>query len=73
MPKPVVELSPMKVPSRIVLDALLSASIATFEIPMQDEWRIEALSFLNAIAEAAHLVGIFELGDYSEPAAVVQP
>ena len=52
------------------LAALLSGSVAAFGVPLEDAWRIEALSYLRSIADAAHLVLSLDLGDECDPAAV---
>jgi Protein of unknown function (DUF4089) len=55
------------------LDALLSASVAIFEIPIEQEWRQEARFFLGVVSDAARLVMSAGLGDAAEPAAVYEP
>lgn len=52
------------------LAALLAGSVAAFGVPLEDAWRIEALSYLRSIADAAHLVLSRDLGDECDPAAV---
>ncbi|WP_332116122.1 AtzG-like protein [Azorhizobium caulinodans] len=55
------------------LAPLLDGAIAAFSLTVEPDWHKEALANLRFIADAAHLVLSYELGDEAEPAAVYRP
>lgn len=55
------------------LEHLLDGTIGAFAIPMEPAWRPEAMAYLRNVADAAHFVMAFDLGDEFDPAPVYRP
>ncbi|TCT07646.1 AtzG-like protein [Aquabacter spiritensis] len=65
--------TPLPPPEDRDLERLLDGATGAFAIPMQGEWHREAMAYLRNVADAAHLVMAFHLGDEFDPAPVYRP
>lgn len=67
------EKTPIPAPHDRDLERLLDGAIGVFDIPIEPEWHREAMAYLRNVADAAHFVMAYELGDEFDPAPVYRP
>lgn len=65
--------TPIPLPEERDLERLLDGAIGVFAIPVEPDWHREAMAYLRNVAEAAHFVMAYDLGEEAEPAPVYRP